>query len=132
VELRYADDTAYRPGACNIGQDGIDRRRRFGIVGLVVTGVLATVLVVTDAPTALRLLMWPVLAGSLTSLEEARRHFCAGLATLGLSNFGRSGDSRKVEDETARRIDRRAALVLFGYCALAAAVVTALFVIAPI
>jgi hypothetical protein len=133
VQILDADDgLTYRPGACNIGPDGIDRRRRFGMFGLAVTVALALVLVLIDAAPVVRLLIFPVLAGALVSLEEARRHFCAGLGSLGLMDFGGDGDSRRIEDAAARAIDRRASLILFGYCALAAAVVTLLFVVAPI
>jgi hypothetical protein len=133
VQILDADDgRTYRPGACNIGQDGIDRRRRFGVIGLAITAALVVALVVVDAAPALRLLIFPILAGSLVSLEEARRHFCAGLGSLGLVNFGSSGDSQRVEDAAARAIDRRASLILFGYCAFAAAAVTLLFALAPI
>ena len=125
------DDLTYRPGACNIGQDGIDRRRRFGIVGLGITAILALVLVAVDAEPAWRLVIFPILAGALVSLEEARRHFCAGLGSIGLMNFGGSGDSQRVEDAAARAADRRASLILFGYCALAAALLTLVFVVAP-
>ncbi len=135
VQIHSADDAlTYRPGACNIGPQEIAYRRRSGYVGLAITAVLAVALVLVDAAPWLRLLVFLPLAGALVSLEQARRHFCAGFALAGIRNFGTRdrGRGQAVEDAAARAIDRRAALILFGYCALVAAAITLLFVAIPI
>jgi hypothetical protein len=133
VQLRYADDPlTYRPGACNIGPEEIASRRRSGIIGLVISAALALGLVAVGAAPWLRVLVFLPLAGAFVSFEQARRHFCAGFAMAGIRNFGTRSEVESVDDAAARATDRRAALVLFAYCALAAAVVTILFVLAPI
>lgn len=135
MQIRYADDLlTYRPGACNIGPEEISYRRQSGVVALAITAVLAIALVATGVPSWLRLLVFLPLASALVSFEQARRHFCAGFAMAGIRNFGtrEHGLGQSVEDAAARAIDRRAALIMFGYCALAAAIVTVLFVLAPI
>ena len=135
VQIHVADDPlTYRPGACNIGPQEIAYRRRSGYVGLAITAVLAVALVLLDTPPWLRLLVFLPLAGALVSLEQARRHFCAGFALAGIRNFGTRdrGRGQAIEDAAARAVDRRAALVLFGYCSLIAAAITLLFVAASI
>ena len=135
VQIRYADDQlTYRPGACNIGPQEIAYRRRAGYIGLGITAAIALGLVLLDAAPWTRLLVFPTLAGSLVSLEQARRHFCAGFAMAGIRNFGTRdrGRGQAIEDPAARAIDRRAALILFGYCSLIAAVITLLFIAAPV
>jgi hypothetical protein len=51
----------------------------------------------------------------------------------GVRNFGpQVGDAQRIEDDQARAADRRTAIFMATYCSLAAAVVTALFVLLPI
>ena len=72
-----------------------------------------------------------MLAGAVVSLEQARRHFCAGFAMAGIRNFGARDAMEHVTDSAARAADRRAALILFGYSSLIAAAITAAFVLLP-
>jgi hypothetical protein len=134
VQIEYAEQGGgqYRPGACNIGPAEIARRRRAGLFELGLVAVIAIVLVVVGAPPLARLVVFPVLAGAIVSLEQARRHFCAGFAMAGIRNFGAREDLEHVVDPAAKAADRRAALVMFGYSSLIAAAITALFVVLPI
>jgi hypothetical protein len=123
------DQGDYRPGACNIGPAEIARRRRIGLLQLGAALGLAAVLVVIDAPAWARLGVWPLLAGAFITLEQVRRRFCVAFGMAGVRNFGPLGHPERVEDDRARAADRRAAIVLATYCSVAAAVVTAAFVV---
>lgn len=132
--IQYLDGgaAAYHAGACNIGPAEIARRRRAGILAVGVAIALAGVLIAVDAPTWMRLLVLPPLAGGLISLDQARRRFCVGFAMAGLQNFDALGREQRIEDGAARAADRRAALGMIGQGTLVAAVITALFVLLPI
>jgi hypothetical protein len=122
----------YRAGACNIGPEEIAQRRRMGLVFLAIAIGLALLLLAIDAPAWTRIAVWPVLAAAFTTLEQVRRRFCVVFGLAGVRNFGREvGHTEHIEDDEARAADRRAAIVMATYCSLAAAAVTALFVILP-
>ena len=127
------DRGEYRAGACNIGPEEIAQRRRMGLVFLAIAIGLAIVLVAVDAPAWLRIAIWPPLAAAFTTLEQVRRRFCVAFGIAGVRNFGPEvGHAQRIEDGEARARDRRAALFMVIYCSLAAAVLTALFVILPV
>lgn len=126
-----SDQGTYRPGACNIGQDEIAARRRIGVAQLLLAVVLGGALLVLDMPPWARLVVWPLLAAAFVTLEQVRRRYCVAFGLAGLRNFGRIGHAERIEDAEARASDRRTALVMVTYCALAAAAVTALFVAIP-
>jgi hypothetical protein len=122
----------YRAGACNIGPEEIARRRRIGVVLLLIAVGLATLLLAVDAPGWTRIAVWPFLAAAFTTLEQVRRRFCVAFGLAGVRNFGPEvGRAERIEDDEARAADRRTALIVVAYCALAAAAVTALFVVVP-
>jgi hypothetical protein len=122
---------AYRAGACNIGPDEIAQRRRLGLVELMLAVGLAIALVLAGTPAWTRIAVWPILAGAFVTLEQVRRRFCVAFGFAGIRNFGPLGRAERIEDDAARAIDRRAALVLTLYCSVAAAVLTAAFVALP-
>jgi hypothetical protein len=123
----------YRAGACNIGPEEIAQRRRMGLVFLAIAVALAVVLVAVDAPAWIRIAVWPPLAAAFTTLEQVRRRFCVAFGMAGVRNFGPDvGRAQRVEDDEARATDHRTALFMATYCSLAAAVITALFVVLPI
>ncbi|HSL77595.1 MAG TPA: hypothetical protein VK867_11660 [Candidatus Limnocylindrales bacterium] len=125
------DQSAYRAGACNIGPEEMAARRRIGVVQLLLAVLIGAGLVALDTPAWTRLAVWPLLAAAFTTLEQVRRRFCVAFGFAGLRNFGAIGRAERIEDAAARAADRRAALVMVTYCALAAAAVTALFVASP-
>lgn len=101
--------SGYVPGVCNIGPWEIRRRMAFGIVGLVVAGLLLVALVSIGAPPIARLLVILPVWGGVFSIHQARRRFCGAYALRGISNFGDSHASiRTVEDEAAHRADMAA------------------------
>ena len=118
----------YRAGACNIGPEETARRRRAAAFGVIATVVVVVGLVAVGAPPAARLLLFPVLAATLVSVEQVRRRFCVRFGIGGQRNFGALGREERIADATERATDRRAALVIIGYCSLIAFAVTLAFV----
>lgn len=102
----------YRPGVCNIGPAEIAKRRRGGLAGLAVAGVLAAALVALHAPSAARWLVALPLAGGASGFLQARARFCARFGFAGIRNFGPLGAEERVEDEAALRADRRRSMVI--------------------
>jgi ferric-dicitrate binding protein FerR (iron transport regulator) len=100
----------YRPGVCNIGPREIRRRRRTGHVGLAATVAILAVLLAIDAPPVARLLISLPAMISASGYLQAWLKFCAGFASIGIYNFGETGDSVKVVDDAARAADRRRGL----------------------
>ncbi len=123
TEMQFVPANDYRAGACNIGPAEIRRRRTAGHLGLAATIALLVVLLLTDAPTVLRLLV--VLPASLSAAGylQARMRFCANYGWRGIFNVGEIGDDRQVDDGIARAADRRLALRI-GLGSLAIGVVT--------
>lgn len=104
----------YAAGVCNIGPHEIQARRRFGHLGLAVSLALGAVLLVTDAPHLLRLLVLFPAAGAAMGYLQAAFRFCAGFGMRGVYNFGRVGAVYDVATEEARLRDRRRALQITG------------------
>lgn len=125
------DQGRYRPGACNIGPEEMAARRRIGLIQLLLAVAVGAALFAIDSPPWTRVAVWPVLAAAFVTLEQVRRRFCVAFGFAGLRNFGELGHAERIVDAGARTTDRRAALVMVTYCALAAAAVTALFVAIP-
>ncbi|HEX9044097.1 MAG TPA: hypothetical protein VF802_03635 [Candidatus Limnocylindrales bacterium] len=122
----------YRPGACNIGQSEVARRRAFGIAGLVVSVSFAVILLLVGAPPLERALVVAPLYGSFIGFYQARRRFCVRFAFAGMSNFGAPGGGARVADTAARRADRRAALQMVAICGFGAVFVAGVFALLPL
>ena len=61
------------------------------MTGVGIAAALAVGLLVIDAPTWTRLIVFPPLAVGFSSLEQVRRKFCVGFAMAGVRNFGKVG-----------------------------------------
>src|SRR5262245_60974255 len=83
----------YVPGVCNIGPREIRRRRMTGHVGLAATVALLAVLIAIGAPPIARLLVALPATLAASGYLQAWLKFCAGFASLGIYNFGETGDS---------------------------------------
>lgn len=132
MDIHYVEDPGYRPGACNIGPAEVARRRAGAIASLAIAIVIAAVLLVIDAPSWVRIAVFPPLAAGLISMEQVRRRFCVGFALAGIRDFGPLGTRVSVEDDAARAADRRAALLMVAYMSALAAILTLAFIVAPI
>ena len=134
MQIEYLEpvDGEYRPGACNLNRGEIAKRRTFGVFGIGFTVVLGALLVAVDAPPILRTVIFVPLFGSLVSLEEARRRFCAAFAAFGIRSAGASDLTERVIDPADRAADRAAARWLVAYCGAIAATITVAFILLPI
>lgn len=129
AEMQFVPAGAYQAGVCNIGPAEIRRRRTTGHVGLIAALAMLAVLVVTDAPAVLRLLVALPATLSAAGYLQAQMRFCANYGWRGIFNVGDIGDDRQVDDRAARASDRRLALRIgLGSLAigLAAGIVSAL------
>ena len=134
MEIQYLDEgtSDYRAGACNIGPKEIARRRRAGIVALLIAVALGVLLVAMDAPPAMRILVFLPLWGGLVSLEQVRRTFCVGFAYAGINSANPSETRHSVVGAADLAADRAAARWMVIYCGLIALVVAGFFVALPI
>jgi hypothetical protein len=101
--------TGYVPGACNIGPQEIERRRRAGHVGLLTTLGAFAFLRAVGAPPAARLLIAVPAAAAASGYLQARLRFCAGFGSRGVFNFGPLGRTERVAGDEARARDRATA-----------------------
>ena len=107
----------YESGRCNIGPAEVARRLRVGHAGTFVTVVLLIALIVIDAPSWARLLLFLPAAVAASGYLQAYFRFCADYGWRGVFNFGDAGHDRvsPVSDPAARAMDRRrAALIGLG------------------
>ena len=134
MQIPYVEPApgAYRPGSCNIGPREIAKRRAYGIAGLVITIALGVVLVGFDAPPFARAIVILPLWGSIISLEQARRKFCAGFALAGIRSVTGSDATEAVADPADVAADRAAARTMVAYCGAIALACTATFVVLPL
>jgi hypothetical protein len=120
-----AAEPAYRAGVCNIGPAEVARRRRSGHTGLIAAVALLAALVIADAPTPLRLLVFVPAAIAASGYLQAWLRFCAGFGWLGVFNFGDVGTTDRVAEAEARARDRAMALRI-GLASAAVGVAAAL------
>lgn len=108
-------ESDYAAGRCNIGRAEIARRRRFGHASALVTVGLFAILLLTDAPGWLRLLLFLPAAGAAAGYLQAALHFCADYGWRGVFNLDRPAGHANVQsvaDAEARRADRRMAVFI--------------------
>ena len=127
------DNTSkYIPGVCNIGDADIRRRRRIGWTWALTALVILVVLLIPSVPKGWRLiLIFPVMV-SATGFIQARMHFCAYFAMLGLFNFGNAGKFDTVQQAEFRAKDRRKAMQIIFYAATTAIVIGVAAFLLPI
>lgn len=130
--LRLQPSDAYQPGACNIGPAEIARRRRFAGLATVGTVVLAAALLVLGVPAAVRILIFPLVAGTAVAWLQVTRRFCVAYAAAGVRNFGPLGAVATVVDVGARREDRRTALGMVLQGIVIGFLITLAFVLLPL
>jgi hypothetical protein len=123
----------YQPGVCNIGQAEIEKRRRAGHFGVVVTIATFVLLVAGDvSPLARFVIIGLLAAGTAATYLEAYMRFCGAFGIFGVFNFGRLGATQKVIDKGARARDRRRVLQLVLYAVLIGSAVGAVAAVLPI
>ena len=109
-------DNKYVPGVCNIGDAEIRKRKRIGWTWLVTTIIVFVVLMIPGMPRGWRLILILTSTISATGFLQARMHFCAYFAALGIFNFGDDFSKKDtVQQAEFRAKDRRKALQIIAY-----------------
>ena len=109
-----ASDDRYQPGVCNIGPAEIARRRRAGLLGVVVTVAVLVALIVFHAPPMVRFLIALPAAGTAIGMLQAWLKFCVAFGSAGVFNFGALGREQHVVDKQARTRDRFRSIQIIG------------------
>jgi hypothetical protein len=108
----------YQPGACNIGE--AERRRRYGLGAVGLSGALVVVYVVLSGVGPRWLLLTTVvpLFGAALGYVQGHAGFCVNYGLRGV--YDATDDLGRVTEEDARAADRRRSLEVVGYAAAAA------------
>ena len=112
-------ESKYVPGVCNIGDAEIRKRKRIGWTWLATTIVLFAVFIIPGVPHGWRLMLAFTAMVSATGLLQARMHFCAYFAALGIFNFGEDFSKKDtVQQAEFRAKDRKKAMQIILYAAI--------------
>jgi hypothetical protein len=105
----------YIPGTCNIGKEEINKRKQFGIVGLILIFITYSLFVYFEVSRGVRFLTFIPAVISAIGFLQARMHFCVYYGLAEMFNFDSLGNSGKVEnDEFVRKVKKRARLIIFS------------------
>jgi len=119
--------TGYQPGVCNIGRDERRARRLAGVAGFVAAVGYVAAALWFDLPNSYLLGVFAPLFGGFVGIFQDYFRFCVGFAALARYDLsGSSGEAGSVTDADALRRDRRRALQILAYAAVAAGLVTAI------
>ncbi len=110
----------YIPGVCNIGKAEIQQRKMIGWIALATCVVLWAASAILNVAASWRLLLFLPATMAAIGFLQAAWHFCAKFGLKGVFNFGpNTGRTDTVEQAEFRRQDRRTALRIIGWSALA-------------
>ena len=101
----------YEPGVCNIGKVEIRKRYAFGLIGFILTIILAIVFISLNIylPWSLLITIIPLVLG-FEGIFQGKAKFCAGFAARGIYDFNGSGGGRnKVSSDDDHRKDLKKA-----------------------
>ena len=105
----------YIPGACNIGKAEINKRKQFGIIGLILTAFAYSLFVYFEVSRGVRFLTFIPAVISAIGFLQARMRFCVYYGLAEMFNFDSLGKSSKVEnDEFVRKDKKRARLIIYS------------------
>ena len=105
----------YIPGACNIGKEEINKRKQFGIVGLILTVLAYSLFVYFEVSKGVRFLIFIPAVISAIGFLQSRMRFCVYYGLAEMFNFDSLGKSSKVEnDEFIRKDKKRARLIIYS------------------
>ena len=105
----------YIPGTCNIGNEEINKRRQFGIVGLILTVLAYSLCVYFEISRGVRFLIFIPAVISAIGFLQAGMRFCVYYGLAEMFNFDSLGKSSKVEnDEFVRKDKKRARLIIYS------------------
>lgn len=106
----------YVPGVCNIGEADVRKRKAIGWTWLIATIVLFAVFMLPGVPGSWHLILILPVTISAAGFLQARMHFCAYFAALGIFNFGDDFSKKEtVQQAEFRAKDREKALQIIAY-----------------
>ena len=114
----------YIAGACNIGPSEIKQRKRVAYSGALVFLAISIWLILINAPTAGRALVFFPAVAATTGLIQARKKFCVAFGFMGVFNFEKIGSTRKITVNQDLKADRQYAVRLLLQSVLAAIALT--------
>lgn len=122
--------TSYQPGVCNIDTEEQHKRRRIGLLGMVVGILLVLYGYMTGSVGQLhRGAIVAAFVTGWTGILQWKMQFCVGFALLGQHSLSEGLSS--ITDDTAHRADIKQAMKVQGL-AVVAGLVTAFVLIAPV
>ena len=112
----------YIAGSCNIGPSEIHRRYQTAIAGGVLYVISFVLFLATDQSSTVRLAAFAPAMLAAVGYIQAKNRFCFAYGLMGVFNFDKAGDVKKVKDPVALKADRvNAAKILVKSFLLAAA-----------
>lgn len=121
--------TDYVAGSCNIGPSEIHRRYQSAFLGGVIYLALAIYLITTDTSFTSRLIAFAPAMLASVGYVQAKSRFCFAYGLMGVFNFDKAGDVKKIKDPAALKADRANAAKILGKSLLLAVVLTAVVVL---
>jgi hypothetical protein len=119
----------YVAGSCNIGPSEIHRRYQVAIMGGVLYTILAIALIATNQGSSSRFIAFAPAMLASVGFIQARNRFCFAYGLMGVFNFDKAGDVKKIKDPAALKADRLQALTIVFKSLISASIMTALVVI---
>ena len=119
----------YQAGTCNIGPSEIHRRYQSAILGGVIYLALAIYLITSDSSLSSRLIAFAPAMLASVGYVQAKSRFCFAYGLMGVFNFDKAGDVKKIKDPAALKADRANAAKILGKSLLLAVVLTAVVVL---
>ena len=105
----------YIPGACNIGKEEINKRKQFGVIGLILTILTYSLFVYFEASRGVRFLTFIPAVISAIGFLQARMRFCVYYGLAEMFNFDSLGKPSKVEnDEFVKKDKKRVRLIIYS------------------
>lgn len=108
----------YVPGVCNIGKEEINKRKRAGIVGLILTILTYSLFVYFEVSKGVRFLTFIPAVISAIGFLQARMRFCAYYGLAEMFNFDSLEKSNKVDNNEFVRKDKKRARQIIYYSVL--------------
>lgn len=108
----------YVPGVCNIGKEEINKRKRAGIVGLILTVLTYSLFVYFEVSKGVRFLTFIPVVISAIGFLQARMRFCAYYGLAEMFNFDSLEKSNKVDNNEFVRKDKKRARQIIYYSVL--------------
>ena len=109
------NDNRYIPGACNMGKEEIQRRKKAGWIGLSLTILTAALLIWLGVDKWWRWLLFIPAMMSATGFIQAYNKFCVYFGFGHIFNFGEVGKTDSIEQAEFRAKDRAKAWQVLGY-----------------